>query len=58
MEDITMRKPFDIPSFHEAVKQDYEAKLITLEEAALEFYLGNWTCCIDMEYTKRKLGIA
>jgi len=53
-----MRKPFDIPSFHEAVKQDYEAKLITLEEAALEFYLGNWTCCIDMEYTKRKLGIA
>lgn len=50
-------KAFDIPGFHESVKMEYEAGLITLEEAAIEFYKGNWTHSIDIEYTKIKLGI-
>ncbi|SHH69712.1 hypothetical protein SAMN05444147_11679 [Pectobacterium carotovorum] len=50
-------KPFDIPSFHESVKKDFEAGLITLEEAAIEFYKGNWTHFVDIEYTKKILGI-
>jgi hypothetical protein len=50
-------KSFDIPSFHESIKRDFEAGLITLEEAAIEFYKGNWTFSIDIEYTKKQLGI-
>lgn len=51
------RKAFDIPGFHESMKKEYEAGLISLEEAAIEFYKANWTHFIDMDYTKKKLGI-
>ncbi|WP_189389350.1 hypothetical protein [Buttiauxella sp. B2] len=50
-------KAFDIPTFHESVKIEYEAGLITLKQAAIEFYKGNWTPFVDLEYTKKKLGI-
>lgn len=50
-------KEFDIPGIHESVKNEYEAGLITLEEAAIKFYKTNWTPYIDLEYTKKKLGI-
>jgi hypothetical protein len=53
-----MSKPFDIPSFHESIKCDYEAKLISLEDAALEFYRGNHTPFVDLKYTKKQLGIS
>ena len=52
-----MKKPFDIPSFHESIKRDYEAGLISLEGAALEFFRGNHTVSVDTEYTKKQLGI-
>lgn len=51
------KKPFDIAGFHESVKRDYDTGLITLEQAAIEFYKGNWTPYIDIEYTKKKLGV-
>jgi len=51
------RNAFNIPAFHESVKREYEAGLITLEEAATEFYKGNWTPFLDIEYTKKQLGI-
>lgn len=50
-------KAFDIPSFHESVKRDFETGLITLEAAAIEFYKGNWTHFVDIEYTKKQLGL-
>ncbi|MCS8554267.1 hypothetical protein N0B36_22750 [Citrobacter sp. XY323] len=50
-------KAFDIPCFHESVKKEFESGLITLKQAATEFYKGNWTPFIDMEYTKKQLGI-
>ncbi|HCD7498954.1 TPA: hypothetical protein ND465_003994 [Enterobacter hormaechei] len=50
-------KTFDIPSIHQSVKSDFEAGLITLEQAATEFYKGNWTAFVDIEYTKKQLGI-
>lgn len=50
-------EPFDIPAFHESVKIEYEAGLLTLHEAAIEFYKANWTHYINIEYTKRQLGI-
>ncbi|ELW2866013.1 hypothetical protein QMI71_004408 [Salmonella enterica] len=50
-------KAFNIPGFHESIKRDFEAGLITLEKAAIEFYKGNWTSFIDIEYTKKQLGI-
>ena len=53
----TRRKAFDIPGFHESVKKEFEAGEITLREAAIEFYNGGWTHYIDIEYTKKKLGI-
>ncbi|WP_279157279.1 hypothetical protein [Obesumbacterium proteus] len=56
-EGMKSNKPFDIPGFHESVKRDFEASLITLEEAAIEFYKGNWTTYIDKEYTKKQLGL-
>ncbi|MDL0864675.1 hypothetical protein PTC81_06985 [Yersinia pestis] len=51
------KKPFDVANFHKSVKRDFEADLITLEQAAIEFYKGNWTSYIDMEYTKKQLGV-
>ena len=48
---------FDIPGFHESVKRDFDAGLITLEEAAREFCKANWTPYINMAYTKKHLGI-
>ena len=51
------KKTFDITGFHDSVKNEFEAGKITLEEAAKEFYKANWTPFIDMEYTKKKLGI-
>ena len=51
------KKPFDVASFHDSVKNDFEAGLITLEKAAIEFYKGNWTSYLDIEYTKKKLGV-
>lgn len=50
-------EPFNIPGFHESVKMDFEAGLLTLEEAAIEFYKSNHTFFIDIEYTKKQLGI-
>jgi len=51
------KKTFNIPGFHESVKRDFEAGLITLEQAATEFYKGNWTPFLDIEYAKKQLGI-
>ena len=51
------KKPFDIPNFDQSVKRDFEAGLITLEEASIEFYKGNRTEFIDIEYTKKQLGL-
>ncbi|EOX7343085.1 MULTISPECIES: hypothetical protein [Citrobacter] len=50
-------KIFNIPGFHESVKRDFEAGLITLEQAAIEFYRGNWTAFVDIDYAKKQLGI-
>lgn len=50
-------KPFHIPGFHESVKREFEEGLITLEEAAIEFYKANWTFYVDIEYTKKHLGL-
>lgn len=50
-----MEKPFDIPNFHGSIKRDYEAKLITIEQAAEEFYQANYTSFIDLEYTRKQL---
>jgi len=49
---------YDIPTFHESLKRDYEAGLITIEQAALECFHGGHTNFVDMPYTKRKLGIS
>ncbi|HFV5779047.1 TPA: hypothetical protein ACH9UB_003914 [Escherichia coli] len=46
-----------ILGFHESVKRDFEAGLITLEQAATEFYKGNWTAFVDTDYAKKQLGI-
>jgi hypothetical protein len=54
---LAKQKAFDIPSFHGSIKRDYEANLISLKDAALEFYRGNHTFHVDLEYTKRQLGI-
>lgn len=53
------KKPFDVASFHESVKIDFENGLITLEQSAIEFYKGNWTpyIDIDIEYAKKKIGV-
>ncbi|WP_160187719.1 hypothetical protein [Escherichia coli] len=51
------KKPFDIPSFSESLKKDYEAGTIELKEAAIEFYKANWTAFVDIEYTKKQFGI-
>lgn len=50
-------KIFKIPGFHESVKRDFEAGLITLEQAAIEFYKGHWTAFVDTDYAKKHLGI-
>lgn len=50
-------KALNIPGFHESVKRDFEAGLITLEQAAIEFYKGNWTAFVDTDYAKKQLGI-
>lgn len=50
-------KALNIPGFHESVKRDFEAGLITLEQAATEFYKGNWTAFVDVDYAKKQLGI-
>lgn len=52
-----INKSFDIPSFHESVKRDFETGLITLKEASIEFYKGGWTPFVDIEYTKKQLGL-
>lgn len=52
-----IKKSFNIPSFSESIKRDFEAGLLTLEEAAIEFYKNNNTFFIDIEYTKKQLGI-
>ncbi|MEM8296594.1 hypothetical protein Q4S16_11685 [Morganella morganii] len=53
MKSNKVKKPFDIPSFSESVKKDFEAGLITLKEAAIEFYKNNNTFYVDIEYTKK-----
>ncbi|EGV6865808.1 hypothetical protein EZM72_23715 [Salmonella enterica] len=50
-------KAFDIPALDRSLKRDFEAGLITLEEAAIEFSKANWTFFVDIEYTKKKLGL-
>ncbi|HEC8324799.1 TPA: hypothetical protein RG501_RS13200 [Providencia rettgeri] len=50
-------KVFDIPSLHESLKRDFETGVITLQEAAIEFFKCNWTPFVDIEYTKEKLGL-
>lgn len=52
-----MEKAFDIPTLDESIKRNYEAGLLTLEEATRDFYRANWSFTVDIEYTKRKLGI-
>lgn len=57
MKTNKVKKVFDIPSFSESIKKDFEAGLLTLEEAAIEFYKNNNTFFVDIEYTKKQLGI-
>ncbi|CAO94886.1 Hypothetical protein ETA_pET490440 (plasmid) [Erwinia tasmaniensis Et1/99] len=54
---IVKNKAYDIPCFHESVKRDFESGLITLKQAATEFFKSNWTPFVDIEYTKKQLGI-
>lgn len=51
-------KAFNIPSFSDSIKRDFENGDITLEQAAQEFYQANYTFYVDMDYTKKKLGLA
>lgn len=51
-------KAFNIPSFSDAIKRDFDNGDITLEQAAQEFYQANHTFYVDIEYTKKKLGLA
>ena len=57
MKTKNIKKAFNIPSFSESVKKDFEAGLLTLEDAAIEFYKANYTFYIDFEYTKKQLQI-
>ncbi|HIC2886850.1 TPA: hypothetical protein ACW0T4_003529 [Morganella morganii] len=57
MKTNKIKKSFNIPSFSESIKRDFEAGLLTLEEAAIEFYKNNNTFFIDIKYTKKQLGI-
>lgn len=57
MKTNKIKKTFDIPSFSESVKRDFEEGLLTLEEAAIAFYKNNNTFFIDIEYTKKQFGI-
>ncbi|CQQ96446.1 Uncharacterised protein [Yersinia enterocolitica] len=50
-------EPFNIPAFHESVRIEYEAGLLTLHEVAIEFCKANWTPYVDIEYTKKWLGL-
>ncbi len=50
-------KSFDIPSFSDSLKMAFEAGTIELKEAAIEFHKANWTAFVDIEYTKKQLGI-
>ncbi|MGR5465288.1 hypothetical protein ACPV5G_20335 [Photobacterium damselae] len=50
-------RTFKILGFHESVRKDFETGLITLQQAAVEFYRANWTPYIDIEYTMQQLGI-
>lgn len=51
------KNSFNIPSIHESVKRDFETGLMTLEQAAIEFYNANYTHYVDVEYTKKQLCI-
>ncbi|MGR5465223.1 hypothetical protein ACPV5G_19990 [Photobacterium damselae] len=48
---------FNILGFHASVRKDFEAGLITLQQAAVEFYRANWTPYLDIEYTMQQLEI-
>jgi len=52
-----MTKAFDIPALDESLKRDFNNGLISIKEAAKEFYRANWSMTVDIEYTKKKLGV-
>lgn len=54
---MSNQKPFDIPSLKESVKSDYENGLISLRQAAIEFYKASYTNFIDVKYARKALGL-
>lgn len=51
------KEPFDIPGFDESLRRDLQSGSITLEDAAREYYRANHTFSVDLEYTKKTIGL-
>lgn len=50
-------KAFNIPSITQSLRADVDEGRITLYEAAEELHISGWTNYIDVEKTKRLLGL-
>lgn len=50
-------KTLEIPSIHESLKQRYDKGELTLRECAVELHKAGWHPVVDIEKTKKRLGI-
>lgn len=51
------KEPFDIPSITESLANDVTSGKITLHEAAMELHEAGWTNFLDLDRTRRLLGL-
>ena len=49
-------QPFNIPTIHESLYNDYKAGRLTLAECAEELHEAGWTNFVDTKYTQRKFN--
>lgn len=49
------RKPYEIPTILQSLRQDVDAGRLTIEQAAEELCAAGWTNFVDVDRTKRLL---
>ena len=51
------QKAYEIPNIIDSLRRDLETKAITIDEAATELHIAGWTNHIDVEHTRKILGV-
>lgn len=55
---LAKKSPFDIPSYKDSLKADFEKGLLSVEQVALELHKGGYKNYVCVDFAKKVLGLS